>query len=189
MRICMFGMLVAMLVPVPSLRSQEKPKQISSGVQEYAQWDGFKVDSTSTYSSVSVEKGQTSKTEQVYTLKKVEAGKISLELQSTRTAADGKVTKSTGTFLLSGNQVSPVENPKIEEGDEVIEVGRKKLACHWMETKAEKKEPGGQTVSMVYRVSLCKDVPGGVVKSSRVMKAGNDVISSGEVSLVSYQVK
>ena len=170
--------------------AQEPAKRISSGVQEYGQWKGFAPGSWSKYQMAERDAAKTTKAKvATYTLTAVETNKVSLKYQTIDTAADGKSSTNTTTFHLNPMQTASSVRQQIQEGDEELTLGARKLKCHWSEVNSERTSREGKKITWVYRIWLSPEVPGGMVKSMNTMKDGGNTISSGEIKLLAFESK
>lgn len=131
---------------------------------EYEMWAKFKAGSFAVMKMETETGGNKSDMEYTYTLKEI--------------TKDKAVVETKGHMMMGGNKIDIPANsrdipakvkkaeagekkdaPKHKEGDEEIEVGGKKVKCHWTESDSE--ASGMKTHSKTW---MCKDIPGNIAK-------------------------
>ena len=125
---------------------------------EFKTWSGAKKGAWVKYKMTSEAAGN--KTEMEQTTKLVDLSDAKATVETAMTVA--------GTALPGQKREVPAkvkaaetkgDAPKPKEGDEEIEVGGKKLKCHWVETASE--AGGNKTVTKIWQ---SKEIPGGMAK-------------------------
>jgi hypothetical protein len=130
---------------------------------EYKNWSGCKADSWVTMKMETEMGPMKSVMEQTHKLVEISADKAVVETSGKMTApaaADLPPTKREIPAKVD-KQEPPADAPKpeVKEGDEEIEVGGKKVKCHWVETNTEVN--GVKTWTKIWS---CQDIPGGVAR-------------------------
>jgi hypothetical protein len=126
---------------------------------EFKTWSGAKKGAWVKYKMVSEAAGSKTEMEQTTKLLELSDAKATIETAMTvaGTALPGQKRDVPAKVKTQGDAKGDAPKPK--EGDEEIEVGGKKLKCHWVETTVE--SGGNKTVSKVWH---SKDIPGGMAK-------------------------
>ena len=152
---------------------------------EYTQWSKHKPGTSVTMSMVSEVAGQKSETVTKTTLKSVADAELVLETTMTMMIADQKIEQPPMERKVPKmlpkvevpKETSTDPKPKIEEGQEELEIAGKKLKCKRMKTTTE---VAGST--MVSTMWTTDDVPGGLVKMETSMSGAMESKTRGVVT-------
>ena len=130
---------------------------------EYELWAKFKAGSYVVQKMESEAAGNKTNMEYTYTLKEITKAKAVVETKGVMTMAGNKmdIPASSREIPAKVKKTDPVKSdaPKAKEGDEEVEVGGKKIKCHWTETETE--SSGTKSKSKVW---TSKEIPGGMAK-------------------------
>lgn len=143
---------MALLLLILSLQDRET----------YARWSEFKAGSTVSFKTESLT-GNKAVLEITYTLKDVSKEKVVLEGRGKKTVGGKESEIAAYTLNLFKHEASP-QGPrpqKLKEGEEELDVAKKKLKCAWTEYSVP--DITGPT-KRTLKVWTSKDVPGWVVR-------------------------
>jgi len=157
---------------------------------EYTQWAKYKPGTSVTMSMTSEVAGQKTETTTKTTLKSVSDAELVIETAMTMLIGDQKIEQPPWERRVPKmlpkielpKEASTDPKPKIEEGQEELEVLGKKLKCKRIKTTTE---VAGST--MVSTVWTCDDVPGNVVKMETTMGGAMESKTRGVVT--AFEVK
>jgi hypothetical protein len=132
---------------------------------EYKAWAGCKPGTFTTVKQAFETAGIKSVIESTVTLVEIDKDKAVLETKSKATAPPGgagnpRTDKQTIPAKVAKDDLGKDSSKaKVKEGDEEIEVGGKKVKCHWVETTAELRGS-----NLRHKIWHSPEVPGSMVK-------------------------
>ncbi len=167
---------------------------------EYASWKDRKVGSTAKYAGkMDMSHGEqkmTMETETTHKLLEVTPEKCKVETTTQMSGGGMKMparpmTREVLAKIEAKDYTGAAMKGKFEktgEGDEEVEAGGKKYACHWLSFKGEPEQqgPGAMKGPVTFKVWTSKDVPGGMVKFE--MKADDGAFSMTQ-ALVEFKTE
>lgn len=128
---------------------------------EYKNWSSCKAGSWVTFKLESEAAGNKTEMEQTHKLVEINADKAVLETSGKMVVAGNTMDlpASKRDIAAKMKKVEGKEGEKPKEGDEEIEVGGKKVKCHWVESNTE--ASGTKTWAKSW---MCDDIPGRIAK-------------------------
>ena len=131
---------------------------------EYEMWAKFKPGSFVVMKMESETGGNKADMEYTYTLKELTKEKAVVETKGHMMMGGNKIDIPASSRDIAAKVPKPAEvkktdAPKAKEGDEEVEVGGKKVKCHWTESDSE--NSGIKTHAKTW---MSKDIPGNLAK-------------------------
>jgi len=151
--------LAFVLLAAAAARADDVPNEL------YERWKGFKVGSSVTFHSDVETAGVKVEYEATSTLTELSAEKAVVEVTGFTRLGDKKLDAKPKRFEYAATKKPEAKPdadkppPSKKEGDEELDVGGKKIKCHWVE---EKTDDG--TSKTTERSWFSSEVPGGVVR-------------------------
>lgn len=167
------------LVSVWSVAVAADAPRMPSGVADYSGWVGHKVGATATH-DIETSSDPTVKTREVYTLKTVEHGKLTLQ----RTESSHRMNDSTSTSTLTPPKEEPKPNPDstLEQGDEDVTIADKTYKCHFFKLTTKR-----EATTRVWTIWTNPEIPGGVVKQTTVTTNSDKTVSTVTDTLIEFK--